>query len=321
MSDDRTFADDRDDAAFRARLAPLASEVLPGGGASPPGSGTEGAAGPAARRLIARAGTAAVAALPERQPRSEADAQAVPHPNARAHRRFVVASGLAVAGAVAGAAWSYLGPSGIIGVPDRAISLLDLDISPSSATSNVLGPDISAPHATTSASVGVPGPGSVTRPPHAPGPVTGASGPESETPGPITAVSRPAGQAPGPQAPGPVTGASGKAVAVAGADPASPTGEPVEAMVVLLMHRGDAALADGDIMAARLLFERAAALGSAAAATAAGKTYDIDFLSRAGAHGTRADPKAAAVWYRKAAALGDPEARARLAGVQAQSRP
>lgn len=92
-------------------------------------------------------------------------------------------------------------------------------------------------------------------------------------------------------------------------------------MVVLLMHRGDAALADGDIMAARLLFERAAALGSAAAATAAGKTYDIDFLSRAGAHGTRADPKAAAVWYRKAAALGDPEARARLAGVQAQSRP
>ena len=34
MSDDLTSADDNDDAEFRARLAPLAREVLPGGTAS-----------------------------------------------------------------------------------------------------------------------------------------------------------------------------------------------------------------------------------------------------------------------------------------------
>ncbi len=92
----------------------------------------------------------------------------------------------------------------------------------------------------------------------------------------------------------------------------SPT--PSEDMIGLLMQRGDAALGDGDIVAARLLFERAAALGSAAAAMAAGKTYDGDFLQGAGARGIRADPAAAIAWIRKAAALGDPEARAQLAG-------
>jgi hypothetical protein len=96
----------------------------------------------------------------------------------------------------------------------------------------------------------------------------------------------------------------------------SPTAS--EDMVGLLMQRGDAALAEGDIIAARLLFERAAALGSGAAAMAAAKTYDGDFLLRAGARGIRADPAAALAWIRKAAALGDPEARAQLAG---QSRP
>ena len=38
-------------------------------------------------------------------------------------------------------------------------------------------------------------------------------------------------------------------------------------------------LALGDISAARLLYERAAALGSAKAATALGKTYDPAFLA------------------------------------------
>ena len=91
-------------------------------------------------------------------------------------------------------------------------------------------------------------------------------------------------------------------------------------MVGLLLRRGDAALADGDIIAARLLFERAANMGSAVAATAAGKTYDIDFLLRTGARGIRADPAAAAAWYRRAAALGDAEARARLDRIEGQSR-
>ena len=72
--------------------------------------------------------------------------------------------------------------------------------------------------------------------------------------------------------------------------------------------------------AARLLFERAAALGSATAATSAGKTYDSDFLLRSGARGIRADPTQAAAWFRRAVALGDPAARAPLTRIEAQSR-
>lgn len=92
-------------------------------------------------------------------------------------------------------------------------------------------------------------------------------------------------------------------------------------MIGLLTQRGDAALAEGDIIAARMLYERAAMMGSATAATAAGRTYDIDFLLREDTHGIRPDPAAAATWYRKAVALGDPSARALLAHLEARNRP
>ena len=72
-------------------------------------------------------------------------------------------------------------------------------------------------------------------------------------------------------------------------------------------------LALGDISAARLLYQRAAGLGSARAATAVGKTYDPVFLASIQAHGIAADRTAAATWYRKSAALGDPEGTDRLA--------
>jgi TPR repeat protein len=91
-------------------------------------------------------------------------------------------------------------------------------------------------------------------------------------------------------------------------------------VIGLLLQRGDAALAVGDVIAARLLFERAASLGSISAATAAGKTYDIDFLSRSGVRGIRADPAIAAAWFRKAAERGDTEARARLERIEGKSR-
>ena len=67
-------------------------------------------------------------------------------------------------------------------------------------------------------------------------------------------------------------------------------------------------LAAGDVSAARLFYERAAARGSAAGATGVGKTHDPAFLSRFDGFGIRSDPAAAATWYRKAVALGDPEA-------------
>jgi TPR repeat protein len=71
-------------------------------------------------------------------------------------------------------------------------------------------------------------------------------------------------------------------------------------------------LALGDISAARRFYERAAALGSAAAATALGNTYDASFLASIQAKGIVADQGASIAWYRKAAALGDTEAARQL---------
>jgi len=64
-----------------------------------------------------------------------------------------------------------------------------------------------------------------------------------------------------------------------------------------------------------------ASLGSAAAATFVGKTYDADFLTQAGVRGIRADKTAAATWFRKGAELGDPEAQLRVTRIESQNRP
>jgi hypothetical protein len=73
--------------------------------------------------------------------------------------------------------------------------------------------------------------------------------------------------------------------------------------IVALIKRGDELLRIGDISAARLAYERAAAGGSARAMTALGITYDPSFFNNV--RGIRPDPAMAAEWYRKAAALGD----------------
>ncbi len=101
-----------------------------------------------------------------------------------------------------------------------------------------------------------------------------------------------------------------------------PKGAPVSprfssADLTLLLSRGDTMLALGDISAARRLYERAAALGSARAATAVGKTYDPVFLASIHATGIIADRDAAAGWYRKGAALGDRDGADRLARLAA----
>ena len=75
-------------------------------------------------------------------------------------------------------------------------------------------------------------------------------------------------------------------------------------LMAALMKRGNQSFDLGDIAAARLLFQRAAESGNAAAATALGRTYDPNFTALAGAR----DPAQAAEWYKKAIALGDPNA-------------
>jgi TPR repeat protein len=83
-------------------------------------------------------------------------------------------------------------------------------------------------------------------------------------------------------------------------------------MAEFYANRGDAMLAIRDISAARKFYEYAANAGSARAAATIASTYDPTFLSRLQIVGLRPDPVLAATWYRKAAALGDPNAAAWL---------
>lgn len=84
-----------------------------------------------------------------------------------------------------------------------------------------------------------------------------------------------------------------------------------------LVARGNSLLALGDVAAARLFYERAAALGNAQAATLLGKTYDAGFLASIRATGITPDRALAVSWYRKGAALGDAESVRRLAVLTA----
>ena len=255
MNDQPVTTDEQDDAAFRARLAPLASEVLP----SPPRAEPRS---PGRRRT---------AMFPARlAPSAPEVLRPPPRPEPRSLWRRGAAIALAaivVAAVLLGIAWRQSNwPWSAVSDPARVAARGDPAVTDA--------PRSAAPKQPAIQDAG------------------------------RTAV-RTDSAAPPP----------------AQAQTSSEVQTSSEAMVGLLVRRGDAALADGDIIGARLLFERAAALGSAAAATAAGKTYDIEFLLRSGARGIRANQAAATAWFRKAAALGDPEARSRLARIEAQTRP
>jgi type II secretory pathway predicted ATPase ExeA len=86
-----------------------------------------------------------------------------------------------------------------------------------------------------------------------------------------------------------------------------------QAVLAILLDRGAAMLATGDISAARLLYKRAADAGSAQAAVEIGKTYEPTFLANRRAIGIQADPSVAAGWYRRALSLGGTKAASLLA--------
>jgi outer membrane biosynthesis protein TonB len=94
--------------------------------------------------------------------------------------------------------------------------------------------------------------------------------------------------------------------------PAAQSETPVSPEIETLLARGDELLANGDVVAARLFYQRAAEQGSAAAATAVGQTYDPFFLDQVRVRGARGDVRAAEDWYRKAIAAGDRQAEVRL---------
>jgi hypothetical protein len=77
------------------------------------------------------------------------------------------------------------------------------------------------------------------------------------------------------------------------------------AAIDALLDGGHASMQSGDIANARLMFQRAAALGSSRGALMVGQTYDTNALK----HVTRAsnwkDEAQAELWYKRAAALGE----------------
>jgi TPR repeat protein len=89
-----------------------------------------------------------------------------------------------------------------------------------------------------------------------------------------------------------------------------------------LLRRGEALLEDGNVLAARLFFERAALQGNAMGALRAAKTYDPDFIAAIDAPGLKADVPRAIKWYRQAFnATHDPEVQQRLAALSGQVSP
>jgi hypothetical protein len=79
-----------------------------------------------------------------------------------------------------------------------------------------------------------------------------------------------------------------------------------------LLARGRAHIADGDLVAARLVLRRAVERGDPQAALALGGTFDPNVLKRLGVVSVVGDLEQAREWYRKAADLGSADAPARL---------
>jgi hypothetical protein len=105
--------------------------------------------------------------------------------------------------------------------------------------------------------------------------------------------------------------------------PESASAEPAatlpKVIIEALLSRGEAMVATGNIARARMLFERAATGGSARAAAETARMYDPEFLASIHVRGIEPDASLAASWYRRAAALGDSEADARLRQLIAQA--
>jgi TPR repeat protein len=82
------------------------------------------------------------------------------------------------------------------------------------------------------------------------------------------------------------------------------------------MERGDAMLNQRNVVAARLLFARAADAGVGIAALKLAQTYDSGFIADHNLIGIKGDQHEAEIWYRKAAALGERQAEQRLKALE-----
>jgi hypothetical protein len=166
--------------------------------------------------------------------------------------------------------------------------------------------------------------------------VEGASAPPPPRPEPLTPQISRAEPRPEPPAPPPARVEPPPPPPVARVEPppappaASPPPAPLaptplvrpqaslnSAAVDRLILRGDEVMRSGDPVAARLLYELAANNGSAAAATAVGRTWDPVEHQRLGIQGTIASAPRALEWYRKGAAGGDANAETQMRALSA----
>jgi len=86
--------------------------------------------------------------------------------------------------------------------------------------------------------------------------------------------------------------------------------DPAE--IDLLVKQGQQFVAAGDLVTARIVFQRAAEAGNAVAALALGASYDPVVLASLGVRGVDADVSKARIWYQKAKDYGSAEATKRL---------
>jgi hypothetical protein len=93
------------------------------------------------------------------------------------------------------------------------------------------------------------------------------------------------------------------------------------AEIAALVTRGNAFLSAGDIVSARLFYERAADGGDGDAALRLGATFDPGFLSQTGVRGSPSDPAQASSWYRRALGRGNLAAQQRLKNLEEQRVP
>ena len=85
--------------------------------------------------------------------------------------------------------------------------------------------------------------------------------------------------------------------------------------VAVLLTRGDSLFGTGDLVSARLFYERAAAAGSGEAALRLGESYDPHFLEKTHLRG-HGDVAAAIFWYERAYQLGVSEATILLSSIR-----
>ena len=82
--------------------------------------------------------------------------------------------------------------------------------------------------------------------------------------------------------------------------------------VIMLVKRGEEFVMAGDLVAARLMLQRAAEVGDPRASLALGGTYDPIHLEHLGVRGVFANVATARAWYEKAKRFGSAEAPRRL---------